>query len=154
MGKWIDEINNPQYWSEEPKYCINCTCYINYQDGTGWCTTFERKTKDYHSMTNDCRLNGAIVLAEDKENNPPASEYQPGNKIKLIEPEIHHTQWQEYQVEEVRQNENLYRDTDTYLSQSLWYYRVKTKHSQSIWLAENAICLAEQSNLICTEEIF
>ncbi|NJO98203.1 MAG: hypothetical protein HC764_21235 [Pleurocapsa sp. CRU_1_2] len=73
MGKWIDEIDNPQYWSEEPKHCLNCTCYINYQDGTGWCTTFDRKTKDYHPMTNDCRLNGAIVLAEDKENNPPAS---------------------------------------------------------------------------------
>jgi len=43
MGKWIDEIDNPRYWSEEPKHCINCTCYINYQDGTGWCTTFDRK---------------------------------------------------------------------------------------------------------------
>jgi hypothetical protein len=27
MGKWIDKINNPQYWSEEPKHCINCICY-------------------------------------------------------------------------------------------------------------------------------
>lgn len=29
MGKWIDEIDNPQYWREEPKHRINCASLSN-----------------------------------------------------------------------------------------------------------------------------
>lgn len=150
MGKWIDEIEGIEPGQTT---CSGCASYIKYENGSGWCNIFNCRVKDSHSMTKDCQQNGAIVLAPLTEEDFERSEYQVGDRIKVIEPKVHHASWQEYQVLQVFKNEALYRSSQSYLTEARWYYCVQTQHGRHLWLPENKICCAEQSNLICTEEI-
>ncbi|MGB5631617.1 MAG: hypothetical protein WBM44_07190 [Waterburya sp.] len=154
MEKRIDKFNRPNFWLPEEASCQRCASYISYRGASGWCNIFNRPAKETHSMTGDCQLNGAITLAPLPEEDIERSPYCVGESIKVIETEIHHTQWQEYQVAEVMKNEELYLSSENYLNQARWYFRIQTKHGRQLWLAENQICLAQESNLISTEEIF
>lgn len=135
--------------------CSSCASYISYQDSRGWCNIFNRQAKDNYSMTRDCQQNGAITLVAVTEAELEESEYQVGDRIKVIEAEAHHASWKEYTVLDVFKNEDLHRSQASYLEESRWYYRVQTEHQRRLWLAEDRVCHAHQSNLISTdEEIF
>lgn len=90
--------------------CSSCANYIRYQNSScGWCNIFNRQAKDNHSMTGDCQQNGAIVLAAVAEEELEQSEFQVGNRIKVIEAEAHHQSWGEHTILKVWQNQNFYR---------------------------------------------
>lgn len=134
--------------------CSCCVGYIGYEDDRGWCKIFNRQKKKTHPMTEDCQQNGAIVLVPVTEQELEESEYQAGNRIKEIDAETDHESWTQHLILEARKNPNLYRTSESYLKEALWYYLVLTSHKRQLWLAENQICLAQYSHLICTDEIF
>lgn len=146
MDKWIEE--------DKAVRCLRCASYIDYEDSRGWCDNFNRPARDSHPMTDDCRQNGAITLAPVAEEDLEYSPYRVGDLIKVIEPNVRHNSWAEYRVIEVNKNEALYRSSQSYFNESRWYYRLQTPHQRQLWLAENQICHASESHLICTEEIF
>ena len=91
-------------------------------------------------MTNDCILNGASNKKPKSQTNSAIaileafpreeamdelnSEYQIGDVVKIIDPQEHHSEWAAFEVAECRYNNNLYSNTESYLNQSEWYYRL------------------------------
>ena len=56
-------------------------------------------------------------------------------------------------------NHELYRSTKAYLSEAAWYYWLinpsyEPTYDERLWVAEDQICLFDESHLISTEDIF
>ena len=130
-----------------PTSCANCPQFDDYQDNRkrGWCNLYNHFAKEHHPFTRDCQLN--LLDEEDI----LRSEYEPRNLVKLIDSALDHTEWSTFIVVGKKYNPNRYRNTDTYLNQADWYYRLATREQPQIsqvWVAEDEICHYSQSHII------
>ena len=101
-----------------------------------------------------------------REARAPHAEYQVGSIVKIIDKDEDYTEWAVFEIIECLHNQNLYDNTETYLHQSEWYYRLcsytdgNTMPSndfaldKSLWVAENEICDFDMAHNVFTEEVF
>ena len=164
--------NEPQYLQTEQGEIPNV------RHGAGWCRLFDCFCREHHEMTVDCVNSIASHELEDNleffpnldsdafpteevidEADLPHTEYQVGSIVKVIDSDEHHTEWRIFEIIDRKHNQSLYRNTETYLNEASWYFRLAshddaTTINKDLWVREDEICHFEQSNLICTEEIF
>ncbi len=91
------------------------------------------------------------------EEDTPHSEFEPGQIVKVIDEGEEHTEWADFVVIGKNYNQQRFRSTESYLSETNWYYLlvsvdIPTQHQ--FWVAENEICHAEYSHLIDTTYVF
>jgi hypothetical protein len=135
--------------------CSQCPHFNNYQEpnGRGWCNLFDQAARTHHQRTNDCD-----TFANEDPLNVPHARFALDSIVKVIDPQEHHTEWATFMVIGRKYNHERYRSTESYLSEPAWYYQLVTANYntsfQSSWLAENDLCLFDESHLIETEEIF
>ena len=91
------------------------------------------------------------------EEDTPHSEYEPGQIVKVIDEGEEHTEWADFVVIGKNYNQQRFRSTESYLTETNWYYLlasvdIPTQHQ--FWVAEDEICHAEYSHLIDTAEVF
>ena len=106
----------------------------------------------------------------------PHSEYEVGSIVRIIDEHEHHCEWGRnavalpvvlrrsartccFEVIKVRQNLNLYKDTESYLNGSPWHYLLSSQDTaqklDGVWVKENELCHFDESHLISTnDEIF
>ncbi|HEY9768488.1 MAG TPA: hypothetical protein V6C71_08235 [Coleofasciculaceae cyanobacterium] len=97
----------------------------------------------------------------------PHSLYKVGSLVKVIDPAENHTKWAVFEVAECKYNQSLYRNTESYLNEPQWYYRLVSNVDAStisklLWVREDEICpkgyrFAYQFDMahnICTQYIF
>jgi hypothetical protein len=135
--------------------CSQCTYFQNYQEpnGRGWCHLFEQSARTYHQRTNDCDLH-----ADKNPLDAPHARFAVESVVKVIDPDEHHTEWATFVVIARKYNTGRYRSTEAYLSEPEWYYQLANMEVEEtfepLWVADNEICLFDQSHLICTSDIF
>ena len=130
-----------------PTNCSNCSKFRDYQDnrGRGWCLLFNQVSFQKHPFTRDCELER---VAEEDIIRPP---YYETNKVKIIDPDKHHTQWTTCIVVAKRFNPYHYRTSESALNEVDWYYQLATVEGLKVipqWFAENDICHYKESHLI------
>jgi hypothetical protein len=136
--------------------CSHCPHFNNYQDNRdrGWCNLFEQAAKTHHQRTNDCD-----TFADRDPLDTPHPRFAIDSKVKVIDPGEHRSEWATFTVIGRQYNHELYRNTESYLSETAWYYwlinpNYKPNYGEHLWVAENEICLFDESHLISTEDIF
>ena len=136
--------------------CSQCFHFNDYQDnyGRGWCRLFEQAARTHHQRTKDCDL-----FADQDPLDVPHARFALDSIVKVIDPVEHHSEWATFTVIGRQYNHELYRNTESYLSEAAWYYWLinpsyEPTYDQRLWVAEDQICLFDQSHLISTEEIF
>lgn len=163
--------------------CLTCSKFqdLNRKNGSGVCQLFDKSVRGDYSLTNDCILNGAIDTSLEVRNAPacklwiqnpenlrafpteeivdPAdlsrSEYQVGNIVKVIDSTEHHSEWGTFEVVECHHNLKRYRTTESYLSETDWYYTISSLDGViQFFVSEIEICDADMSWNINTQEIF
>ncbi|VEP17124.1 hypothetical protein H1P_5510004 [Hyella patelloides LEGE 07179] len=130
-----------------PTSCSGCPQFNDYQDSRsrGWCSLFNSVSFKHHPFTRDCQLNFP------DEEDILRSEHEVGSLVKLIDSALDHTQWSTFIVVGKKYNPNRYRNTETFLNQTDWYYRLATTEQallSQIWVAEDEICHYDQSHII------
>ena len=153
--KVIDTDKN-SFWKEESaleryeqKTCLACDRFKNFHElnGRGWCNLFDGSAKTDRTKTNDCIINGASEL------NEPQAEHQIGSIVKIIDADENHTEWAVFKVVELKYNEELFQNTESYLNQPEWFYRLANTDKEDtfapIWVAENEICDFNMAHHIC-----
>ncbi len=144
--------------------CANCQHFENFHERErGWCHLFKHQAKTFHRQTNDCLLNSqaeemAMLKIED-ELDSTRSPYKVGSIVKVIDPAEDHIDWAVFEVVECKYNPTLYRNTESYLNEPQWYYRLVSNVdastiSKSLWVREDEICHFDISHLISTDDIF
>ena len=112
--------------------------------------------KDKRSPFNtesEVNFNTDELLEEDT----PHSEFEPGQIVKVIDEEEDHTEWASFVVIGKNYNQQRFRSTESYLTETNWYYllaSVERPNEAMLSVAENEICHAEYSHLIDTSEPF
>jgi hypothetical protein len=135
--------------------CSQCPHFNDHQDdrGRGWCNLFDQAARTYHQRTNDC---DTFADYDPLDTLHPLFAIE--SRVKVIDPQEHHTEWATFVVIGRKYNHNLHRSTETYLSEPSWYYQLArvdyNPTFKSSWLAQNDLCLFDESHLIETEEIF
>ncbi|MBW4532490.1 MAG: hypothetical protein KME09_00990 [Pleurocapsa minor HA4230-MV1] len=161
---WKYKITNGEvsFWKVESaleRYsdtCAQCSHFQDYQEsnGRGWCRLFEQAAKTHHQRTNDCDLFG--------DQNPldvPHARFALDSIVKVIDATEHHSEWASFVIIGRQYNHELYRSTEAYLSETAWYYWLvnpsyESTYGERLWVAEDQICLFDESHLISTEDIF
>lgn len=143
----------------EHGFCRNCQSFTDYNEvsGRGWCEKFNHYVRKEHSATEDCIVNDAIFkdpFDPDWELNQPHPPFEVGDRVKLIDSNKTHQQWRTYTVTALRHNPEVFQSVESYLQETEWYLEIEDADGNSREVKENDICLAENSHLICTEEIF
>lgn len=102
--------------------CSNCPKFRDYQDsrGRGWCLLFDEVSFQHHPFTRDCHLER---VAEEDIIRPS---YNKTDKVKIIDPDTDHTQWNTCIVVAKRFNPYHYRTPESALNQTDWYYQLAT----------------------------
>ena len=132
--------------------CSQCPHFNDFDDavGRGWCRLFEQQARKHHQRTNDCNL-----FADCDPIDAPHAQFAIDSTVKVIDPDEHHTEWATFIVIGRKYNNNRYRNTEAYLSEPSWYFLLTNiNYQNSFWIAENDICEANLSHLICTDDIF
>jgi hypothetical protein len=148
---WLDESALTSYSST----CSQCSHFNNYQEaaGRGWCNLFNQAARTHHQRTNDCDL-----FADCDPLDTPHPRFAIESRVKVIDSQEHHSEWATFVVISRRYNHNLHRSTEAYLSEPDWYYQlVSVSYNptfEPLWVAENDLCLFDESHLICTEDVF
>jgi hypothetical protein len=148
---WLDESALTPYSST----CSQCSHFNDYQEaaGRGWCNLFNQFARTHHQRTNDCDL-----FADCDPLDTPHPRFAIESRVKAIDPQEHHSEWATFVVIDRRYNHNLHRSTEAYLSEPDWYYQlVSASYNptfEPLWVAENDLCLFDESHLICTEDVF
>ena len=157
---WKDEAALIRYQDKHsPDTCSTCQYFNDYHDAysKGWCELFDRNTKSHHLKTDDC-FYSSQTIEEESESNQLNSPYQVGSIVKVIDEHENHEQWAVFEIVEQKHNPKLYQSTESYLSQTEWYYRLENVDGRTpyspIWVMENEICHFDQSSNVCTEEVF
>lgn len=140
-------------------FCRNCQSFTDYHEanGRGWCEKFNCCVRKQHSATEDCIVNGAVFddpFDPEWELNQPHPPFKVGDRVKLIDKDRDHQQWRTYTVKALIHNPEAFRSVESYLQETEWYLEIEDADGNSHKVKENDICLAENSRLICTEEIF
>jgi hypothetical protein len=137
----------------EVETCATCPYFDNFHEsnGRGWCKLFDHQAKEHHLITNDCIISSDLAVFHQLEDNldifsdidleeleafpteeiideadKPHSEYEVRSVVKVIDADEDHTEWSVFEVIECMYNKNLYNNTETYLNQPQWYYRLAT----------------------------
>jgi hypothetical protein len=140
---------------QQLKTCSQCHHFNNYKEagGRGWCNLFEQFAKTHHQRTNDCDL-----FTDSDPLDAPHPRFAIESRVKAIDPDELHTEWASFVVVGRRYNHDLHRSTEAYLSEPTWYYQlVSVSYDptfEPLWIAENELCLFDESHLISTEDIF
>jgi hypothetical protein len=136
--------------------CSECKHFQDYQEpnGRGWCRLFDTTAKTHHQRTNDCDL-----FAHEDPLDTPHPRFALDSKVKVIDATEHHSEWATFTVIGRQYNHELYHNTESYLSEAAWYYwlinpNYKPNYGEHFWVAENEICLFDESHLISTQDIF
>ena len=131
--------------------CSNCPHFDNFHEPSkrGWCELFNHQAREHHQITDDCIHSSELVISHELQDNlaffpdvnfeelqvfpteetideadKPHAEYEVGSIVKIIDPDEDYTEWATFEVIECMHNQNLYNNTETYLHQSEWYYRL------------------------------
>ncbi|NJO98920.1 MAG: hypothetical protein HC764_25410 [Pleurocapsa sp. CRU_1_2] len=161
--RWKYKLTNrlEQIWLDESALtrcstCSQCSHFNDYQDnlGRGWCNLFDTTAKTHHQRTNDCDL-----FADSDPLDTPHPGFALDSKVKVIDPTEHHTEWATFVIIGRQYNHELYRNSESYLSEAAWYYwlvipNYESTYAEPLWVAENEICLFDEAHLISTEDIF
>lgn len=136
--------------------CSQCNHFHDYQEGSGkgWCNLFEVAARKHHLRTNDCDL-----YADKDPIDAPHARFAQGSVVKIIDSIEHHSEWSTFVVVARKYNHELYRSTESYLSEPDWYYLLtnpnyESTYDERLWVTETEICLFDESHLISTENIF
>ena len=144
--------------------CLTCPNFENFngERGRGLCKYHDQVVFEHHQSTAEC-----IYALEKKSNQHlqsyelpediPYSEFEPGQKVKVIDEGEDHTEWSSFVVVTKVINPNRFSSITSYLNQPDWYYLLASldrPNTNMIWVAENEICHASQSELIETADIF
>lgn len=167
----------------EAQTCSTCPHFNDFHEpnGRGWCNLFDHQARQHHEQTNDCVISSEPVISHELEDNLdifsnvnleafpteeiideadlPHSEFEVGSIVKVIDKDEHHTEWAIFEIIDCKYNHSLYRNTESYLNESHWYFRLASSHdsttiSKDLWVAENELYHFEQSHLISTHHIF
>ncbi len=87
----------------------------------------------------------------------PHSEFKEGSIVKIIDEGEDHTEWASFVVIGAVFNQDRFRSTESYLTETNWYYLLASLNyptQHQFWVAEDEICHADQSHLIDTAEVF
>jgi hypothetical protein len=144
-GSWYDE----SVLIQQSDTCAECPRFENYneENGRGWCHCFNNATRKHHQRTQDCDLNSSSLKAL------PYSEYDYGDKVKIIDPDEDESKWATFEVVEKKHNPQCYSSVERYLNESEWYYLLSPSWNAE-WVAEKELCHAALSHAIATEELF
>jgi hypothetical protein len=149
---WLNESALTPYLNT----CSQCPHFNDYQEpnGRGWCRLFDTTAKTHHQRTNDCDL-----FAHEDPLDTPHPRFALDSKVKVIDATEHHNEWATFTVIGRQYNHELYHNTESYLSEAAWYYwlinpNYKPNYGEHFWVAENEICLFDESHLISTQDIF
>jgi hypothetical protein len=136
--------------------CSQCSHFNDYKQagGRGWCRLFDQFAKTHHQRTNDCDL-----FADSDPLDTPHPRFAIESIVKVIDPDEHQTEWASFVIIGRQYNHELYRTTESYLSEAAWYYWLinpsyESTYGERLWVAENEICLSDESHLISTQDIF
>ncbi len=144
--------------------CLTCPNFENFngERGRGLCKYHDQVVFEHHQSTAEC-----ISALEKKSNQHlqsyelpediPYSEFQPGQKVKVIDEGEEHTEWSSFAVVTKIINPNRFSSITSYLNQPDWYYLLASldrPHSAMFWVVENEICHVDQAHLIDTAEPF
>lgn len=134
--------------------CSQCPHFQDFSDrDRGWCRLFNTTAKTHHQRTNDCD-----TFANSDPLDAPRPSFAIDSIVKVIDPTEHHSEWATFTVIGRQYNHELYRSTEAYLSEAAWYYWLINPSFESsyehLWVAENEICLFDESHLISTEDVF
>ena len=136
-----------------PTSCSNCPKFRDYHDprGRGWCLLFNQVSFQKHPFTKDCELER---VSEEDIIRPP---YNESDKVKIIDPNKNHTQWNTCIVVAKKFNPYHYKTPESALNEVDWYYQLATIEGLKViprWFAENDICHYEESASINLEGEF
>ena len=87
----------------------------------------------------------------------PYSEFKEGSIVKVIDEGEEHTEWADFVVIGKNYNQQRFRSTESYLTETNWYYLLASVDIPTLnqfWVASDEICHAEYSHLIDTSEPF
>ncbi|WP_036487463.1 hypothetical protein [Myxosarcina sp. GI1] len=153
---WKYKVDNGSWYEEsvlirQSNTCAKCTYFEDYNDerGRGWCHLLDNATRKHHQRTNDCDLNSESksILAL------PYSEYDYGDRVKIVDSDKDHSEWAVFEVIEKKHNPQCYSSVDNYLTQSEWYYLLSPAY-EDMWVAERELCHADLSHTVVTEQLF
>ena len=144
--------------------CLTCPNFENFngERGRGLCKYHNQVVFEHHQSTDECiyaletKSNKHLQSFEQPEDIPPC-EFEPGQKVKVIDEGENHTEWSSFVVVTKIINPNRFSSITSYLNQPDWYYLLASldrPNSAMFWVAENEICHVEQSHLIDTSEPF
>ncbi|WP_036488202.1 hypothetical protein [Myxosarcina sp. GI1] len=156
--RWKYKVDDGSWYEEsvlirQSDTCAKCTYFEDYHDerGRGWCHLFDDATRKHHVRTHDCDLNSSSLQAL------LYSEYDYGDRVKIVDSDEDHTEWATFEVVEKRHNSQCYTSVVNYLTQSEWYYQLSSLDEKWIapeWVAERELCHADLSHTVGTEELF
>ena len=170
--RWKYKISDGQqtYWKEESALtrvntCSTCQHFEDFHEpnGRGWCVQFDHQSRTHHIKTNDCVQGSASTELIDAfpteeiidEADLPRSQYQVGSIVKVIDSQEHHSEWAIFEVIKCFHNQERYRTTESYLSETDWYYTISSLDEVTqFFVSEIEICDADMSWNINTEDIF
>ena len=142
--------------------CFSCPNFENFngERGRGLCKYHDQVTFEHHQSTDECiyaleKKSNQHLQSYEQAEDIPYSEFEPGQKVKVIDDQEDHTEWASFVVITKIINVDRFNSHSSYLEPD-WYYLIAsvdrpTQHQ--FWVAENEICHVEQSRLIETAEV-
>ena len=144
--------------------CLTCPNFENFngERGRGLCKYHDQVVFEHHQSTDECT--SALERESDKHlqsfelpEDIPYSEFEAGQKVKVVDEGENHTEWASFVVITKVINPNRFSSIESYLNEPDWYYllaSVDRPNRAMFWVAENEICHVDQSHLIETAEVF
>ena len=144
--------------------CLSCPNFENFngERGRGLCKYHNQVTFEHNQSTAECiyalekKSNQHLQTYEQPED-IPYSEFEPGQKVKVIDEGEDHTEWSSFVVITKVINPNRFSSITSYLNQPDWYYLLTSldrPNSARFWVTEDEICHVDQAHLIETAEVF
>ena len=143
--------------------CLTCPNFENFngERGRGFCKYHDQVVFEHHQSTDECiyalekKSNQHLQTYEQSED-IPYSEFEPGQKVKVIDEGEDHTEWSSFVVVTKVINPNRFSSTGSYLEPD-WLFLLSSLDQdggEKFWVSENKICHPEQSHIIDTSEVF
>ena len=144
--------------------CLTCPNFENFngERGRGLCKYHDQVVFEHHQSTDECisaleKKSNQHLQSYEQPEDIPYSEFQPGQKVKVIDEGEDHTEWSSFVVVTKVINPNRFSSITSYLNQPDWYYLLASldrANSNMFWVAEDEICHVNQAHLIDTSEPF
>ncbi len=133
--------------------CFSCPNFENFngERGRGLCKYHDQVVFEHHQSTDECI--SALKRESDKHlqtyelpEDIPYSEFEAGQKVKVIDDREKHTEWASFVVITKVINPNRFSSTESYLNQPNWFYLLSSldrNDGEIFWVAENEMALPE-----------